>query len=52
MAMDLPEPYVGDWARVFDGPVRGLQPECWRLCLSVSVCLYVCVCVCVIHTLN
>jgi hypothetical protein len=20
MAMDLPEPYVGDWARVFDGP--------------------------------
>ena len=37
MAMDLPEPYVGDWARVFDGPVRGLQPECWRLCLDPPV---------------
>ena len=37
MAMDLPEPYVGDWARVFDGPVRGLPPECWRLCLDPPV---------------
>ncbi|MDA0709322.1 MAG: sulfatase-like hydrolase/transferase [bacterium] len=37
MAMDLPEPFVGEWARVFDGPVRGLQPECWRLCLDPPV---------------
>jgi len=37
MDMDLPEPFVGDWARVFDGPVRGLPPECWRLCLDPIV---------------
>ena len=37
MAMELPEPVVGDWARVFDGPVRGLSPECWRLCLDAPV---------------
>ena len=37
MSLDLPEPFVGDWARVFDGPVRGLQPECWRLCLDPRV---------------
>lgn len=37
MAMDLPEPYVGDWARVFDGPVRGLPPECWRVSLDPIV---------------
>lgn len=35
--MDLPEPFVADWARVFDGPVRGLQPECWRLALDEPV---------------
>ncbi|MDP6779462.1 MAG: sulfatase-like hydrolase/transferase, partial [Candidatus Latescibacteria bacterium] len=37
MAMELPEPYVGDWARVFDGPVRGLNPECWRMCVDEPV---------------
>jgi arylsulfatase A-like enzyme len=37
MNMELPEPFVGEWARVFDGPVRGLQPECWRLCLDAPV---------------
>ena len=37
MAMELPEPYVGDWARVFEKPKRGLPPECWRLCLDPPV---------------
>tara|TARA_Y100000588_G_scaffold269877_1_gene285329 strand:+ start:217 stop:1635 length:1419 start_codon:yes stop_codon:yes gene_type:complete len=31
LAMDLPEPCVGDWARVYDEPVRGLEPEPWRV---------------------
>ena len=34
MAMDLPEPVVGDWARVFDGPVRGLSVTSWRTALE------------------
>lgn len=33
--MDLPEPVVGDWARVFDGPQRGLYPDnTWRGCFD------------------
>ena len=32
MADDIPEPFVGDWARVYDEPVRGLSPNnTWRL---------------------
>jgi len=27
---DLPEPVLGDWARVFDGPQRGLPVASWR----------------------
>ena len=34
MAMDLPEPVVGDWARVYDGPVRGLPVTSWRTALE------------------
>ncbi len=37
MAMDLPEPVVGDWSRVFDGPVRGLEPEPWRISVEPVV---------------
>lgn len=37
MAMDLPEPYVADWARVFDTPQRGLPVEAWRVCLDPRV---------------
>lgn len=29
MAMDLPEPYVGDWARVYEDPPRGLTIPSW-----------------------
>lgn len=34
MNMDLPEPYVGDWARVFDTPQRGLPVPAWRICVD------------------
>ncbi len=34
MGMDLPEPYVGDWARVYDDPRRGTPIAPWRLCLE------------------
>lgn len=34
MDMDLPEPVVGDWARVFDGPRRGLDVTSWRVSLT------------------
>lgn len=34
MAMDLPEPVVGDWARVYDGPTRGLSVTSWRTALT------------------
>jgi arylsulfatase len=37
MDMDLPEPYVGDWARVFDGPQRGLPIASWRTALEPAV---------------
>ena len=37
MQQDLPEPYVGDWSRVYDKPVRGLPIECWRLHLDPLV---------------
>jgi arylsulfatase A-like enzyme len=30
MAMDLPEPLVGDWARISDGPRLGLPVDAWR----------------------
>jgi len=34
MAQELPEPHVGDWARVFDEPHRGLPVDAWRVALS------------------
>ena len=34
MSMDLPEPYVGDWARVYDEPQRGTPIAPWRLNLD------------------
>ncbi len=34
MAMDLPEPVIGDWARVFNGPQRGLSVTSWRTALT------------------
>jgi arylsulfatase len=35
MQMDLPdEPPVGDWARVYDGPQRGLSVNAWRISLE------------------
>jgi arylsulfatase A-like enzyme len=34
MAMDLPAPSVGDWARVFQGPQKGLHPASPRNCLD------------------
>jgi arylsulfatase len=37
MDMDLPEPYVGDWAKVFDGPQRGLEVASWRTALEPQV---------------
>lgn len=37
MAMDLPEPFVGDWARVYDEPQRGLNPEPWRIAVDPIV---------------
>ncbi len=37
MAMDLPEPVVGDWARVYDGPQRGLPIATWRACFEPIV---------------
>ena len=30
MQMDMPEPPVGDWARVFNEPQRGLPVDAWR----------------------
>lgn len=37
MAMDIAEPTVGDWARVFDGPQRGLPINPWRVCFQPEV---------------
>ena len=31
---DLPEPFVGDWARVFDSPQTGLPSASWRTALQ------------------
>ena len=37
MNMDLPEPKVADWARVFDEPQRGLEVASWRTSLDPIV---------------
>jgi arylsulfatase A-like enzyme len=37
MDMELPEPYVGDWARVFDEPQRGQAVASWRTCLEPAL---------------
>lgn len=37
MQMDLPEPAVGDWARIFDRPQRGLDANAWRVSLEPDV---------------
>ena len=31
MDMDIPPPVVGDWAKVFDAPQRGLDVNAWRV---------------------
>ena len=31
---DLPPPVVGDWAREFKGPQKGLNPNAWEICLD------------------
>lgn len=36
MQMDLPEPVVGDWARVYDEPHRGSPVAAWRLNLPTQ----------------
>lgn len=35
--MDLPKPKVGDWAKVYDEPVRGLDVAPWRVCFDDAV---------------
>jgi len=37
MAMDIPEPAVAEWARVFDEPQRGLSVKSWRTALEPKV---------------
>ena len=38
LQMDLPEPCVGDWARVFDEPQRGYNPmNVWRVAMDPAV---------------
>ena len=37
MAKDIPEPEVAGWARVFDGPQRGLAVNSWRTALEPGV---------------
>ena len=37
MDADIPEPEVGDWARVFDEPQRGLDVSSWRTALDPKV---------------
>ena len=34
IGMDLPEPVVGDWARIYDAPVRGQAVASWRTALD------------------
>ena len=31
MSRDLPEPFVGDWAAVYDSPRRGIHPGYWEV---------------------
>ena len=33
MSRDLPEPFVGDWAAVYDSPQRGIHPGYWEISL-------------------
>lgn len=37
MNMDLAEPFVGEWAKVFESPQTGLSPEAWRVYFSPNV---------------
>jgi arylsulfatase A-like enzyme len=37
MNMDLPEPYCGDWAKIFDAPPRGQEVCSWKTMLSEQV---------------
>ena len=37
MGLDLPPPPVGDWARLYDRPQRGLPVNAWRVCLTPEV---------------
>jgi len=37
MRMELPKPRVGEWARVYDGAVRGLEPNSWRVSLEPAL---------------
>jgi arylsulfatase A-like enzyme len=37
MNMELPEPIVGEWAKVFDAPVRGLPVDSWRMSVDKAV---------------
>lgn len=34
MALDLPDPVVGDWARVYETPQRGHEINAWRVSLT------------------
>lgn len=34
ISRDLPKPVVGDWARKFDGPQKGLDPNAAEICLD------------------
>jgi arylsulfatase A-like enzyme len=36
MNMDLPEPVVGDWAKLYDAPVRGLPTDSWRISIDAQ----------------
>lgn len=37
MDRDIPDPHVGEWSKVFDGPQRGLPVTSWRTCLDGKV---------------
>ena len=37
MAMDLPEPYIGEWARVFHEPTRGTSLDSMRVSLEPAL---------------
>ena len=34
ISRDLPEPAIGDWARRYDGPEKGLNPHAWEISLG------------------